>query len=175
MTPLTFRPFQAGDEAAFRELNEAWIRQFFAIEPKDLEVLGNPVEHILRPGGEIVMAILDDNPIGCCALLAMADSSFELGKMAVAEEHRGRGVGKELLAAVVNRARQIGSEKGSTSKPARSCRMRSTCTSGRVFTHLPPERVRQSPYARSNVYMETVFCKPLPRRSSPTPPGKTSS
>jgi putative acetyltransferase len=147
---LIFRPFQPGDEAAFRELNEAWIRQFFAIEPKDLEVLGNPVENILRPGGEIVMAILDERPVGCCALLAMEDGSFELGKMAVAEECRGRGVGKELLAAVVNRARQIGAKRlylETSTKLPNAIHLYEQ----QGFKHLP---ARQSPYARSNVYME---------------------
>lgn len=153
MQSLIFRPFQAGDETAFRELNEAWIRQFFAIEAKDLEVLGDPVEHILRPGGEIVMAILDERPVGCCALLAMPEGSFELGKMAVAEEHRGRGVGKELLAAVVDRARQIGAKRlylETSTKLPNAIHLYER----QGFSHLPPERVRQSPYARSNVYME---------------------
>jgi putative acetyltransferase len=153
---LTFRPFQTGDETAFRELNEAWIRQFFTIEPKDVEVLGDPVQHILRPGGEIVMAILDCRPVGCCALLAMADGSFELGKMAVDEECRGRGVGKELLAQVVERARRMGAKRlylETSTKLPNAIHLYES----QGFRHLPPERVRQSPYARSNLYMEMFF------------------
>jgi GNAT superfamily N-acetyltransferase len=150
---LIFRLFQAGDETAFRELNEAWIQQFFSIEAKDREVLGDPLEHILRPGGEIVMAILGGRAIGCCALLAMADGSFEIGKMAISEENRGFGVGKKLLAHVVERAREIGAKRlylETSTKLPNAIHL----YEAQGFVRLPPERVRQSPYARSNVYME---------------------
>jgi GNAT superfamily N-acetyltransferase len=153
MESLIFRPFQAGDETAFRELNEAWIQQFFSIEPKDRDVLGDPAGHILRPGGEIVMAILGDHTIGCCALLAMGNGSFEIGKMAVSEQSRGLGIGRRLLARVIERAREIGAKRlyleTSTNLPNAI-----HLYEAQGFVHLPPERVRQSPYARSNVYME---------------------
>jgi GNAT superfamily N-acetyltransferase len=156
MNQLIFRPFEAGDEAAFRELNEAWIRQIFAIEAKDNEVLGDPIKHILNPGGEIVMAILEDRAIGCCALLAMPDRSFELGKMAIAEEYRGQGIGKRLLARVVERAREIGARRlylETSTKLPNAIHM----YEAQGFTHLPPERVRRSPYARSDLYMELLL------------------
>jgi putative acetyltransferase len=153
LTQLTFRSFQPGDEAAFRELNEAWIKQFFVIEPKDIEVLGDPAEHILRPGGEIVMAISDGRAIGCCALLRMTGGSFELGKMAVAEDFRGSGVGRKLLTHVIERAKQIGAKRlyleTSTRLPNAI-----HLYEAHGFKHLPEERIRRSPYARSNLYME---------------------
>jgi putative acetyltransferase len=153
MNALIFRPFEAGDETAFRELNEAWIQQFFAIESKDREVLGDPVGHILRPGGEIVIAVLGDRAIGCCALLAMGNGSFEIGKMAVSEERRGLGVGRKLLAQIIGRAREIGAKRlylETSTKLPNAIHL----YEAQGFTHLPPERVRQSPYARSDVYME---------------------
>jgi len=148
-----FRPFQAGDETAFRELNEAWIQQFFSIEAKDREVLGDPVRYILRPGGEIVMAILGDRAIGCCALLAMGEGSFEIGKMAVSEESRGLGVGRKLLTRVVERAREMGAKRlylETSTKLPNAIHL----YEAQGFVRLAPERVRQSPYVRSDVYME---------------------
>ena len=153
MTPLTFRLFQSGDETAFRELNEAWIRQYFSIEAKDEEVLGDPVGHILRPGGQIVMAILDGRVVGCCALLAMTDGAFEIGKMAVAEECRDGGIGRQLLAHVVEYARQLHAKRlylETNTKLPNAVHL----YEAQGFIHLPPERVRRSPYARSNLYME---------------------
>jgi len=153
MKSLTFRPFQSGDAAAFRQLNEAWITQYFSLEPIDRDVLGDPVEHILRPGGEIVLALLGDRVVGCCALLAMDGGGFELGKMAVAEDCRGRGIGKTMLAHVIERARALGAPRiyleTNTILPNAIHLYES-----HGFSHLPAERVRRSPYARSNLYME---------------------
>jgi putative acetyltransferase len=150
---VTFRPFQTGDEAVFRELNEAWIGQYFSIEAKDREVLGDPVAHILTPGGEIVIALLGDRIVGCCALLAMGDGGFELGKMAVSEECRGRGIGKAMLAHAIGRARELGARRlylETNTKLPNAIHLYES----HGFSHLPPERVRRSPYARSNLYME---------------------
>lgn len=154
---LTFRQFQPGDERAFRELNEAWIRQYFAIEPKDVEVLGDPAGHILHPGGHIVMAIADDRAVGCCALLKMLEGSYEIGKMAVAEEFRGQGVGKKLLARVVEFAREIGAKRlylETSTKLPNAIHLYES----QGFTYLPPDRIRKSPYERSDLYME-MFLK----------------
>jgi GNAT superfamily N-acetyltransferase len=153
MECLLFRMFEPGDETPFRELNEAWIRHYFAIEPKDVEVLGDPVRHILDRGGDILMALVEGKPAGCCALLAMPERCFEIGKMAVAEEFRGRGIGRSLLAEAVKRGRERGAKRlyleTSTKLPAAIHLYES-----HGFRYLPPERVRRSPYARSDLYME---------------------
>jgi putative acetyltransferase len=164
MKILIFRPFGPGDETAFWELNEAWIRQYFSIEAKDIEVLRHPVEHILQPGGEIVMAILGDRTIGCCALLPHAHDAdtFEIGKMAVAEECRGSGIGRKLLAHVVARGWEIGAKRlylETSTKLPNAIHLYES----QGFTHLPPERIRPSPYTRSNVYMELF--RPLTSRT----------
>ncbi len=153
MSQITFRLFQPGDETAFRQLNEIWIRQYFALEAKDEEVLGDPLTHILRPGGQIMMAILDDRTVGCCALLPLKEGGFELGKMAVAEECRGQGLGKQLLSHVIGLARSLGAKRlylETSTKLPNAIHIYES----QGFTHLPPDRVRKSPYARSNVYME---------------------
>jgi N-acetylglutamate synthase-like GNAT family acetyltransferase len=153
MESLLFRMFESGDETAFRELNEAWIRQYFAIEPKDLEVLGDPRRHILDRGGEIVMALLDGRAVGCCALLAMPKRCFEIGKMAVAEQLRGRGIGRALLARVIHRGREIGAKRlylETSTKLPNAIHLYES----QGFRYLPPERVQPSPYARSDLFME---------------------
>jgi GNAT superfamily N-acetyltransferase len=153
-----FRPFRPGDETAFWELNEAWIRQIFAIEDKDIEVLRHPVEYILNPGGEIVMVDLSGRTIGCCALLVMpkhAETTFEIGKMAVVEELRGAGIGRKLLAHMIRRGWERGAQRlylETSTKLPNAVHLYEALG----FRHLPPERVTPSPYARSNVYMELL-------------------
>ena len=151
----SFDPNNPDDATAFRELNEAWIMQYFALEAKDLEVLGDPVKYILRPGGEIVMAMLDNRAVGCCALLPMSDAGFEIGKMAVSEGCRGQGIGKKLLAYVIERAWQLGAKRlylETNAKLPNAIHI----YEAQGFRHLPPERVLPSPYARSGIYMELL-------------------
>ena len=153
MNSLLFRMFEPGDETAFRELNEAWIRQYFAIEPKDVEVLGDPVRHILSRGGEIVMATRNGKPVGCCALLSMPERCFEIGKMAVAEEFRGQGIGRGLLRYAIQRGCERGAKRlylETSTKLPNAIHLYES----HGFRYLPPERIQPSPYSRSDLYME---------------------
>ena len=100
-------PFAPRHTAAWTALNEAWIARLFVIEPKDRLVLDDPVGQIITPGGHILMAEIDGRPVGCCALIAMPDGGYELAKMAVDETVRGRGIGKRLMTAAVELAREL--------------------------------------------------------------------
>src|SRR5258708_5984027 len=108
MQIVDFQPDHAG---AFKALNVAWISRYFAIEPKDREVLDDPEGEIIAPGGHILMAVEDGQAIGCCALLVMRDGGFEVAKMAVTDVHKGRGVGRDLMAACIERARAAGARR----------------------------------------------------------------
>jgi predicted N-acetyltransferase YhbS len=105
---IAIRPFQPGDALAFRRLNEAWIAKYFTLEDEDHAVLGDPVERIVNPGGHIFMAAAGDECVGCCALIAMRPGVFELAKMAVAESHRGQGIGRKILEHTVAQAKALG-------------------------------------------------------------------
>ena len=149
----TVRPFQRGDETAFRELNEAWIAKYFRIEDKDRETLGNPQKYILSPGGEIFMALMDGDPVGCVALVRMSDNTMELAKMAVDENYRGQGIGRSLIAAAIDWARSRGLhrlylETNHTLTPAISL------YKSMGFTDVPEDRVPKSKYKRADVFME---------------------
>ncbi len=153
---VVFRSFRAGDEEAFRTLNEAWIERHFVLEEKDRETLGDPWTHILDKGGHILMAERAARKIGCCALIALADGRFEVAKMTIAESERGQGLGRKLLDYVVEFAR----EKGvSALYLETNTKLRNAIGIYEAvgFRHLPTQRVKHSPYARANVYMEMVL------------------
>jgi GNAT superfamily N-acetyltransferase len=156
LSPVLFRPFEPGDEAAFRELNEAWIAGNFVVEEKDWEVLNDPVGQILQRRGAIFMAIKDNVAVGTCALLLMETGAFEVAKMTVSEECRGLGIGKKLLTHVIEHARATGASRlylETNSKLQSAVHVYESLG----FRHLPPERVHPSPYARANVYMEMLL------------------
>src|SRR5258705_12090270 len=94
---ITFRLFQPTDAEAFRELNEAWIARYFHLEEQDRTQLGDPEGNILRHGGQVVMAVAGEERIGCCALIFVRQSVFEVAKMAISERYRGHGIGRRLL------------------------------------------------------------------------------
>jgi ribosomal protein S18 acetylase RimI-like enzyme len=153
---ITIREFQPGDEAAFRRLNEAWITLYFAMEPKDEELLGDPRGQILDRGGRIFFAVCRGETVGCCALVAMGPGEFEVAKMAVREDCRGRGIGRRILETAIEEARAAGAvklvlETNSMMIPAIAL------YESVGFRHVP--RAEASPYARSNVNMEIHLTK----------------
>jgi len=148
MEIVDYRPDLAG---AFKALNEAWITRLFQLEPKDVEVLGDPAGKIIAPGGRIVFVLEAGEAVGCCALMAMPDGGFEVAKMAVAEAHKGRGLGRLLMAACVERAKAAGAprlylETNSALAPALGLY--------RSFGFRLVEPAEPSPYARADVTME---------------------
>ncbi len=153
---LQLREFKQGDEAAFCDLNEAWINKYFQLEEKDRQTLRQPERYILSQGGQIFMAERAGRAIGCCALIRMPDGAFELSKMGVAEEQRGRGVGRRLLEYVVAEARRRGVKRlylETNRKLENAIHLYESIG----FNHLPPERVTPSPYQRADVFMEMVL------------------
>jgi putative acetyltransferase len=146
-------PFAPRHGDAWRSLNEAWIEQFFAIEPKDREALDDPHGKIISKDGMIFIAERQGEPVGCAALLRMNDGGFELAKMAVADHAKGGGIGRKLIDACIEAARVAGAhrvylESNSALAPALSL-YRSA-----GFEDLPP---RPTPYARCDVWMELRF------------------
>lgn len=150
---IQIRPFQPGDEQAFRQLNEEWIAKSFEIEEADRITLGDPVSKILKPGGHIFFAIANGEPIGCCALIADGAGVFEVAKMAVTERYQGRGIGRKILEYTIGQARALRAQRlylDSSSKLPNAIHLYESLG----FRHLPPERVKPSPYARSDISME---------------------
>jgi putative acetyltransferase len=153
MQIVDFRPELAG---AFKALNEAWITRYFSIEPKDREVLDDPQGKIIDRGGQIFFLTEADEAVGCCALMAMADGGFEVAKMAVAEPHQGKGLGRALMAACIERAKASGAprlylETNSALVPARALYR------GFGFQELTGMRRGASDYARVDVWMQLLL------------------
>lgn len=143
------RPYQQGDQSAFQALNEAWIRRYFVLEAKDHEILGDPEGTILRQGGAILFATVDGVPVGCCALIADGPAQYELSKMAVHENHQGRGIGRKLIETARRMgARRIHLETNAILLPA----LRLYRSAG--FAPVPAEEKYPSQYSRGDTYLE---------------------
>ncbi len=95
----------------FRKLNEEWLKRFFRIEEADKQLLLHPEEEIIRRGGSVFFARLGGRIVGTAALLKHDDKTYEIAKMAVAEEARRKQVGRRLAEAAISRAREKGARK----------------------------------------------------------------
>jgi putative acetyltransferase len=147
-------PFAPRHAAAFRDLNVAWINAHFQLEPKDLEILDRPQRSILGKGGAILIAEEEGVPVGCVALIPHGtDGTLELAKMAVAESHRGRGIGRLLLARAMAYARSGGATRlylESNTQLAPALRLYESVG----FRRVPESSAVASPYVRVDVAME---------------------
>jgi GNAT superfamily N-acetyltransferase len=145
--------YEARHHADFRRLNEAWITRYFAIEDSDRTALDAPQTSILDRGGHILVALADDTVVGVCALTKMDAHTYELAKMAVAEEVRGQGIGSLLGHAALDRAREAGAtrvylESNTRLKPAIE-----------LYRKLGFRKIVGAPsaYARCNIQMEVLL------------------
>lgn len=98
---------------AFKRLNIMWINSHWSLEAHDLEVLDNPERSILSHGGHILVALVNDNPVGVVALCRMEhpEYDYEIAKLAVDPEARGAGIGDLLFRTAIEKAKALGARK----------------------------------------------------------------
>lgn len=89
--------------SAFKALNIEWLETYFYVEPYDDKVLSNPEKFIINKGGHIFFAVDQNRVFGTVALMPIEGKSiYELTKMAVLPETRGKGIGNKLLEYCIN-------------------------------------------------------------------------
>lgn len=154
---IDIRPLACKEDAtAFRILNEEWITRYFTLEDKDRETLSDPERTILAKGGRILMMYADGKTVGCVALIPTGAGVYELSKMAVASELRGRGLGRRLLEYAIAEARKMGAGSlflGSNSRLKNAVHLYEAVG----FQHVPAEKVPLVGYARADVFMEMLL------------------
>jgi len=137
---------------AFKQLNEQWITQYFELEQADRDAIDHPQSYIINKGGKILVALYKNEPVGVCALIQMDHSKydFELAKMAVSPDARGKNIGWLLGTAIIQAAKKAGAKRlylESNTKliPAIN-----------LYYKLGFKKVPSSPspYKRANIHME---------------------
>ena len=106
---LRVRDYAPGLQKVFHDINAEWIEAMFRLEPADREVLDDPQTHILDGGGAILFVEAPGlGIVGTCALRKTGHNSAELTKMGVRASARGLKAGEYLLAATIERAKEMG-------------------------------------------------------------------
>ena len=92
----------------FYELNYDWLNEYFYVEDYDKKVLKNCKKEIINKGGQIFFALNDTNIVGTMALIPRGKGVYELNKMAVRKDLRGKGIGNKLIKFIVDYSKDKG-------------------------------------------------------------------
>ncbi len=138
----------------FGRLNYEWVEEFFEVEEHDREQLDHPNEHIIEPGGQILLAKLGDEIVGTAALININEEAFELAKMAVTRKYRGYSIGKKLMIACIDYAKKEG-KKSIILESAR--KQVPAINMYRRFGFVEIEQDPNSEFARSDIRMQLVL------------------
>ena len=82
---------------ALKYLIGSWLNKYFSIESRDEALLNNPKKEILENGGEIFVALHENEACGVLILVHHNDETIELSKIVADESLYGRGIGSALL------------------------------------------------------------------------------
>ena len=88
----------------------------------------------------------------------MGDGSYELSKMAVAEQERGRGAGRQLLEWIVAEMRNRGARRlylETNSKLQNAIHLYEAVG----FRNVPTDKLKPSLYKRADVFMELLLAR----------------
>ncbi len=136
----------------FYELNIEWLNTHFYVEPFDEEVLSKPETYIINKGGYIFFAKENDNILGTVALMPTNDALiFELTKMAVLPNQRGRKIGQQLLQYCINFAKD---HHFKSLMLYSATKLENAIYIYRKFGFVELKLEKNSPYNRSDIKME---------------------
>lgn len=148
---VTIVPFEDKYHVHFKRLNQEWIDKYFIMEDADHNSLDNAQEYIINRGGDIIMALHNDEVVGTCALIKTDNEEYqyELAKMAVSPKAQGLGIGWILGKEVIKIAKSKGAkniylESNTVLTPAITLYRK---LGFKKITGIP------SPYERSNIQM----------------------
>jgi ribosomal protein S18 acetylase RimI-like enzyme len=141
----------------FGRLNYEWIEKSYGVEQHDHDVLDNPRTSVIEPGGEIFFAVDNGKALGTVAMIPLDFDSFELAKMAVAPEARGRGIGDLLMAACIQFARESGAKSIILES---NTKQEAAINLYRKFGFIEIPLDPNSHFVRANIRMELAISKP---------------
>lgn len=140
-------------QSTYAALNKAWIEKHWQLEEADIHALEHPKEYILDREGLIFLAKYKNEIVGSCAMLKMEGDCYELAKMTVADEAKGKGIGALLGKRIIEQARlfkasKVYLESNTVLVPAIN-----------LYKKLGFKQVSgiSSPYERCNIQMELIL------------------
>lgn len=139
----------------FYNLNIEWLETYFYVEDHDKKVLNNPKKYIIDKGGVILFVLLDNAVIGTVALMpTLSKDIYELTKMAIKPNLRGKKIGQKLMTKVLKLAKVKKINKlilYSNSKLINAIHLYKKFNFKEIVVD------KYSPYERANIKMELII------------------
>ena len=112
---MVFRASSSDDVESARRLfraYESWLGIALCFQSFEQELARLPGDYA-PPGGALFLAraVPSGEPVGCAGLRRLASGTAELKRLFVRPEFQGQGLGKQLLAAVLDEARALGYQR----------------------------------------------------------------
>lgn len=108
MDQIEIVPYSPELSPFFKLINQAWVEDYFSIEPFDQAQFDRPEETIIQPGGTIIFAKLGQEIVGTVGLHKLSDEEYELIKMGVSKNAQGKGIGMVMAQAIIEKAKEMG-------------------------------------------------------------------
>src|SRR5580658_9908476 len=114
MQPVNYEitDYQPAHQPFFEGVYREWFTAHFRVPPEPIDdfVLTQPETAILTKQGAILIAASEDRLAGFVALKKVNHFTYELTKMAVHPDVRGKGIGEALCRAAIRRAEALGAK-----------------------------------------------------------------
>ena len=105
ISKICIQKYETKFDNDFFVLNKAWIEESWILEESDKKDLLNP-DKIIHNGGQVFFALENQKVIGTVAMINSSDDRFELAKMTVQEDFRGKGIANMLMDQCLDFAKQ---------------------------------------------------------------------
>jgi predicted N-acetyltransferase YhbS/DNA-binding MarR family transcriptional regulator len=144
--------YKPGLKRYFKSLNLEWLKEYFAVEKADEQILSDPHGEIIKHGGLVLFAKLDGKIVGTVALIRHDVKTFELTKMSVAKKVRGHQIGRKLALTALERAKSMGAKKMVLLTSPKLAPANNLYRS-LGFVEAPIEQLWVTPYQRASIVM----------------------
>jgi N-acetylglutamate synthase-like GNAT family acetyltransferase len=96
---------------SFIRISYEWLKKYSLLEPEDILILNHPEEIVQENEGHILFAKYDEKVVGTVALMKIDGDTFELAKLAVAEQYQGLKIGSMLIERCIEIAKKEEAKK----------------------------------------------------------------
>ena len=155
-------PFQDEYADDFKRLNLEWIEKYFVVEEMDKKQLEDPQEYIIEPGDEIYSVLEDGKVRGVCALIFHEEGVYEIAKMAVDKESRGKGYGNLLMDAAIEGARK---KEANKILIVSNTRLEAAINLYKKYGFIITRLGQDPDYERGNIEMQLDLTEPINRNN----------